>query len=280
MAQTSISNRLVDHLSGVLIIAYKENTQELEAAFQREGLKCDVLRQEDKPEYQGFSSSYRCMLNHSQGWKRASHESKPTLIVEADFVPVLGLGQLPLPFDPDRQDIGIAWLYTCAPQVYSVSLEGFAEGFSTGLVAYILTPKSANALGGLVEETTAKQGTGYVTFDSEVDTFLRQRHFKNYIPFRNYGEHGGLSNPEHRQHGMSGIHRADVLYGRLAFLPAYATVQKPSWVTFVRARTVARVKGVARLAQGRFLRTKIVKNSSVPMRLISFAVRRQFSFRL
>ena len=278
--QAPVPNRLVDQISGVLIIAYKEATTDLEAALASEGIKCEVLRQEDQPEYKDYSSSYRCMLNHSRAWARAAEETKPTMIVEADFVPVVGLGQLPLPFNPEQKNSGIAWLYTCAPQLYSVSQDGFAQGFSTGLVAYILTPASGRVLGNLIEEITQKQGTGYVTFDSEIDAFLRFRNFKNYIPFRNYGEHGGIANPEHRQHGLSGIHRADVLYNQLAFLPAYATAAKLSGLALLKARLAARLKGIGRLAQGKFLRFKIVKNSSVPGRLLSFAVRRQLSLRL
>ncbi len=276
--QTPASNRLVDQLSGVLIIAYKESTEQLEAAFRQEGLPCQVLRQDDNPDYQTYSSSYRTMLNHCQGWLKAAEATKPTLLVEADFVPVSGLGQLPLPFDQQQQDVGICWLYTCAPQIYSVNDDGFAEGFSTGLVAYILTPQGARTLVGLVDEETQATGTGYTVFDSHIDTFLRRHSLKNYIPFRNYGEHGGVSNPEHRKHGFSGIHRADVLFGKLAFLPAYATTEKSHTLAFLKARSQARIKGIGRLLLGKFLRPYVAKRSSVPLRLISFAVQRQISF--
>jgi hypothetical protein len=216
------------------------------------------------------------MLNHQQAWLRAATSTQPTLIVEADFMPVVNMGQLPLPFKLGQADAGISWLYTCAPQLYSVSSAGFGEGFSTGLVAYIVTPQAAAALCDLVTEITQTHGTGYYNFDSDIDSFLRARQLKNYIPFRNYGEHGGSPNPEHRRNGMSGIHHADVLYGKLAFLPAYAGSSAKPQIDFLLTRVHARCKGIARLLLGRFLRFKVLKNSSTPLRLLKFAVSRHF----
>lgn len=277
---SAIAYPLIDHLDGVLIIAYKEDTTELETAIRQEGFAYEVLRQEDNPAYKGFASIYRCMLNHSTAWAKIATAEKPMLVIEADFVPVMGLAQLPMPFDPNQTKAGISWLYTCAPQIYSVSKEGYAEGYSSSAVAYILTPAGGKALAGFVDDITQKYGTGYVNFDSEIDTYLRQRGLKNFVPFRNYGEHGGISNPEHRKNGMSGIHRADVLYGQLAFLPPYAVVEPPLRVPLFQARLMARLKGLARLVTGRFLRPKIVRSSSVPLRLVSFAIRRHLSLHL
>ncbi|MDX2212523.1 MAG: hypothetical protein SFY66_04460 [Oculatellaceae cyanobacterium bins.114] len=273
--QTQQSHRLVDRLNKVIVIAYKESTEQLQRAIAQEGLQCEVQRQEDKPEYKDYAAAYRCMLNHCRAWEQAAQATQPTMIVEADYVPVVGLGQLPLPFNAQQDKVGIAWLYTCAPQMYSVTAEGFIEGYSTALVAYILTPQGAACLTGLVDEVTQKYGTGYNVFDSYIDRYLRDRGFKNYIPFRNYGEHGGKSNPEHRKNGMSGIHRADVLYNKLAFTPAYAEDE-----SLLFARLKARYKGLARLGTGKFLRTKIVKTSSVPWRLMGTAIRRQLALRL
>ncbi len=266
---------LVEAIGQTFILAYRESTELLEATLHQEGLQGEVLRQIDCPEYQTYASIYRCMLNHQTAWQRAAQSPQPTLIMEADFVPVMGFGQLPLPFSLAQPDVGISWLYTCAPQLYSVTVEGFGEGFSTGLVAYVLTPTAAQALIDLVTEITEAHGTGYYNFDSHIDEFLRKRGFRNYISFRNYGEHGGRPNPEHRRNRMSGIHRADVLYGKLAFTPAYAEVSQPLLCLWL-ARLQARSKGIARLLLGKFLRLKVIRESSVPLRLISFAIRRQF----
>ncbi|MBF2002735.1 MAG: LPS biosynthesis glycosyltransferase [Synechococcales cyanobacterium M58_A2018_015] len=279
-AVSSGSVPLAEAIGQTWIIAYKEATEPLEQALTQAGFTCGVLRQQDHPEYAAYASAYRCLLNHQQAWQRAAQSSQPTLIVEADFVPVRHIGQLPLPFPLQQPNVGIAWLYTCAPQLYSVSPEGFGEGYSTALVAYIVTPQGAQQLCELVDHITQRHGTQYNCFDSEIDRFLRDRQLKNYIAFRNYGEHGGIPNPEHRRNGMSGIHRADVLYGELAFMPAYAAAAPDQHLTLLRSRLHARIKGIARLLVGKFLRLKILRRSSAPKRLLGFALGRQFSLYL
>lgn len=273
-------DRLTDHIGRVFIIAYRESTQLLETALTNEGFQCEVLRQEPREEEQEFSPSYLCLLNHQRAWKKALQDTQPTLIVEADFVPILGIGQLPLPFDPHQKDVGITWLYTCAPQVYSVSPEGYAEGFSTSMVAYIVTAQAASHLLDLVPEIQAKFGTAYSSWDSTIESFLRARNLKNYIPFRNYGEHGGRPNPEHYQNGLSRSHHADVLYGKLAFSPLYTTDKQDNPLKFLTVRLKARLKGMTRLVTGKFVRVKVLKHSSTPARILKFAIGRQLSTRL
>lgn len=279
--QVSNSYQLVDFIGKIFIIAYKEPTQQLEEVLTKECFHCEVLRQEEKAEYQNFSRSYLCLMNHRRAWEKAIQETKPTLIVEADFVPVVGFGKLPLPFYFERNDVGISWLYTCASQLYSVSDDGYAEGFSVSTVAYIVTPQSALCLIDLADEIRDKSGTNtYSSWDSTIDTFLRARKFKNYIPFRNYGEHGGLPNLEHYKNGLSKTHRSDVLYGKLAFVPLYASVEGGVKIKLLSARMQARLKGIARLVTVKFLRITVIKGSSVPGRLIGFAIRRQLSLHL
>ncbi|AFZ02765.1 hypothetical protein [Calothrix sp. PCC 6303] len=274
-----LNHPLAKNISKVLIIACKEQTQQLEAVFTQEGFECQVLRQEFKPEYENFSRSYLCLMNHTRAWEIADKETKPTMIIEADFVPVMGIGKLPLPFNPKQTNVGISWLYTCASQVYSVSDEGYAEGFSTAAVAYIVTPQAAKNLQELAVGITEKYGaTNYSTWDSTIDTFLRDRKFKNYIPWRNYGEHGGAPNPEHKQNKLGNVHRADVLYGKLAFMPIYANSQKSQTMTLFFVRLQARLKGIARVLSGRFLRPQVIQGSSVPTRLMSFALLRHFNW--
>lgn len=271
-------NHLVNCIGKVLIIAYKESTEQLQEALTKEGFDCEVLRQEHRPEFQSFSRSYLCLLNHQRAWEIASQEAKPTIIIEADFVPVVGFGKLPLPFNPNQNNVGISWLYTCAPQVYNVSSDGYAQGFSVSTVAYIVTLQSSRCLLQLAQEVKEKVGTtNYSSWDSTIDSFLRSRQFKNYIPWRNYGEHGGLPNPEHYQNKLSKTHRADVLYGKLAFMPMYVSDERSGKLKFLAVRLQARLKGIARLATGRFLRVKILQGSSVPSKLLSFAILRHLS---
>lgn len=274
-------NRLCDHMGKVLIIAYKEPTDLLEKTLRAQGLTPEVVRQIENPAIQDFSLSYRCLLNHRSAWEKALSEAQPTLIVEADFVPVQGFGQLPLPFPCDRTNLGIAWLYTCAPQIYSVSKQGYAEGFSTAMVAYIITNHSAEYLMKLAARIKDEIGPkNYSAWDSEIDAFLRQYNFKNYVPFRNYGEHGGYPNPEHRQNQLSSSHRADVLYGKLAFLPMYASKNQEGSLKLWGVRLKARLKGIGRLVMGRYIRLPVLQKSSVPLRLLGFAIRRHLTPRL
>ncbi len=279
--QFDTSNKLLDCIGRVFIIAYKESTELLEKFLIEEGFNCTVLRQEDREEFKNLSPSYLCMMNHKQAWEKAMQSEKPSIIVEADFVPVLKFGKLPLPFAANQNDVGICWLYNCAAQVYSVSDLGYAEGFSTSMVAYIITPQSASFLIDLAKEVIEKIGDKtYSTWDSNVDSFLRARKMKNFIPFRNYGEHGGLPNLEHFQNGLSKTHRADVFYGKLAFMPLYASHINKDKIKFFYIRFYARLKGIARLLTGRFLRLQVIKGSSVPVRLVSFAIRRYLSISL
>lgn len=267
---------LAASIEPAFIVAYRECTLLLEASLKQEGFHCITLRQSDSFAAENFASAHRCLLNHQTAWRKAAQAHTPSLIVEADFVPVVGIGQLPLPC-PATQT-GIAWLYTCAAQLYSVTAEGFGEGFSTSLVAYVITPEAAQCLcDGFVDHITAKYGNGYHTFDSEIEEYLRRQGFKNYIPFRNYGEHGGKPNPEHRRNGMSGIHHADVLYGKLAFTPMFLRGAKYPQFQLFQARLRARLKGIARLFLGKYLRVAIVKGSRVPLSLLRFAISRQFT---
>jgi hypothetical protein len=268
----SLTTSLTASLSQTILLAHKENTDRLALALTTAGLPPTIQRQADRPDYAPYANIYRCLLNHHQAWQQAAQNDQPTLILEADFVPVQNIGTLPLPFDPTNLRTGITWLYTCAPQIYSITPQGHADGFSTSLVAYILTPQSATALLPFLDHITTTQGTGYYNFDSDLDRYLRDRQFTNYIPYRNYGEHGGKANPEHCKNGMTGIHRADTLYGPLAFPPDYS-LQEPT----LNARFNARLRGLGRLATGRYLRPKILKQSSHPLLLLQFALTRQLT---
>ena len=280
-SENQTGNCLSDRVGKTFIIAYKEDTNELESVLKREGLDALVMRQKHLSEYKEYSPSYLCLLNHKSVWEIAKNETKPTLIVEADFVPVIGLGKLLFPFDTEQSDVGVCWIYNCASQLYSVTPEGYGEGFSASTVAYIVTPKAAERL--LELEAQKRENPGpknYSSWDSELDNFLRHRGFKNYIVFRNYGEHGGKPNLEHHQRGLSKVHRADVLYGKLAFMPLYVETEKKAWLQFFSARFYARLKGIGRLVLGKFLRIPVIEGSSYPARLLGFAVRRQLTLRL
>lgn len=279
-------------ITQTLVIACTESTQLLEDTLVREGLTPSVLRQQPDPQNRHHARSALVLLNHCQAWQKASEHDGLTLVVEADFVPVQGMGALPMPFNPDRCTLGMAWLYTCAAQIYSVSDAGHANGFSASTVAYVISRQSAIALLSIVDSLgQISEPTLYTAWDCELDRCLRQQGFENFIPFRNYGEHGGRPNPEHKRHGLSAAHRADVLYGPLSFTPIYARPTPPAHtaasergksdrVCYLWTRFYARIKGLGRLLLGRFLHSKIMRESSVPLWLIHFAIRRHCCWHL
>lgn len=264
---------LVDCIGQTFILSYKENTEQLASFLSTAGCQVEVLRQIHRSEYKHYSRSYLCLLNHRKAWERALLSDKPTLIVEADFVPVAPFAQLPPPFDPADPQLGIAWLYTCAAQIYNITDQGYAEGYSTAMVAYVVTQQSAWQLIELAESVQTNPGPEtYTPWDSGIEYYLRDRNFHNYVPWRNYGEHGGIPNPEHRQNNLSTTHRADVLYGPLAFQPPYGDSLKE--------RAYGRVKGIGRLLLNKYLRAPVLSGAAHPGRLLRFALSRQLTLRL
>jgi len=264
------------------VIAYKEPTEQLTQTLSQAGFSCTVQRQTHQPGYEAYSPSFLCLLNHLCAWQQALQSNQPTLIVEADFVPVEGFGALPLPYDTSNTDVGIAWLYTCAPQIYSIissSAGRFAQGYSTSMVAYIINAKSAQLLIKLAAKVKQDPGpTAYSPWDSGIEYYLRDRDLNNYVPFRNYGEHGGAPNPEHQQNKLSKAHRADVLYGKLAFAPMYAqTENKISRLDWWKGRAYGRIKGLGRLLLLKYLRGEVVKKSEQKDQLIQWAISRQIT---
>ncbi len=269
--------RLIDYTSTVLIIAHREDTSRLAASLEQEGFHCQVQRQAYRSEQAEFARSYLCFMNHVEAWKWVAEHQRPAVIVEADFVPVQRMGKLPLPFDPEQADVGIAWLYTCAAQVYDISPERHAQGYSSSLVAYIMTPRAVPSLLQLFEQISHNPGPcHYYPWDSDLDKALLAQGFRNYLPFRNYGEHGSdHPNPEHAAHQLGRTHRADVLYGPLAFKPDYAESEG-----FWRTRLWGRIRGLVRLGMGRYTQPHVLRRAEVPFKILSFAMRRQFSLRL
>lgn len=285
MTNPGTSTALVDCIDQTLVIAYKEPTEQLTSVLQQIGCDCTVLRQVHQPGYETYSPSFLCLLNHRSAWELALRSQQPTLIVEADFVPVKNFAQLPPPFDPDDDALGIAWLYTCAAQIYNVSkyvsnnTDAWAQGYSTSMVAYVVNAKSAQLLIQLAAQIEKDPGPRqYSAWDSGIEYYLRDLGLHNYVPFRNYGEHGGLPNPEHGRNRLSKVHRADVLYGKLAFAPMYASEQgKLSRWMWLKVRAYARVKGLGRLLLLKYLRGEVVRKSRQKWALIWFAISRQLT---
>lgn len=269
--------RLIDYTSKLFIVAHREDTARLATTLEAEGFDCAVQRQTHQPDQADFARSYLCFMNHVKVWEWVIEHQQPAIVIEADFVPVRGMGQLPLPFNPDQADVGMAWLYTCAAQVYDISPGHHAQGYSSSMVAYIMTPRAVPSLLRFFERVSHNPGPcHYYPWDSELDKTLLAQGLRNYLPFRNYGEHGSdRPNPEHQAHRLGRTHRADVLYGPLAFKPAYAETEG-LW----RTRLWGRIRGLARLGLGRYTQLHVLRRAEVPFKIVSFALRRQFSLRL
>ncbi len=276
---------LVNCIAQTFVIAYKEPTEQLMSTLSQSGCDCTVLRQVHQPGYETYSPSFLCLLNHRSAWELALRSDKPTLIVEADFVPVKNFAQLPPPFDPTDEALGIAWLYTCAAQVYNVSIsvsnntDDWAQGYSTSMVAYVVSARSARHLIELAAQVEKDPGPRtYSPWDSGIEYYLRDLGLHNYVPFRNYGEHGGLPNPEHGRNRLSKAHRADVLYGKLAFAPMYASEDgKFSRWMWLKVRAYARLKGLGRLLLLKYLRAEVVRKSQQRRALAWFAIARHLT---
>jgi hypothetical protein len=115
----------------------------------------------------------------------------------------------------------------------------------------------------------------YRIWDSYLGIYLRhEKSIRNGLPFRNYGEHGGLARSEHTRHGIRAWHQADRLLGRLAFLPPYA---QGSQLRYRLIRLRAWSRGLFRLVSGRYLPYRYASRSRNFGRLVHFAWSRLLS---
>ena len=260
--------------SGVLIVAHKEDTTPLRKALLAEGFAVDEVRGTYTPEQLNFSASMRCRINHANAWRIAADRDRPTIIVEADFVPVKGFGDLPVPIPADKFNDSVAYLYSIGPQIWDLAGKSVARGHASGGVAMLIPPRVALLLLQLIDEELKRNPLGkYPWLDHRLGYWLLEKGVESYIPYRHYGEHGGIGNPEHvLALGFLGRpHRADTLQGRLAFLPAYA---EGSVLRFWKIRVRARLWGVLRLFCGRLLAWHDFKRSDDRLQMIRFAVGR------
>ena len=217
--------RLRDFVDEIAIIAHTENTQALESALRQEGFGCRLFRGGYSPEQQQYASAIKTLINHANAWRYLLSTQRPLIIVEADFVPVKGFGTLPVPF-PIKDTLGaqFGWLYSAGSILYGINENIFPHGHGNTMVAYIVTPATAEALLEFFDREINRTNKGeYAMWDAYIGIFLRwEKGIYNYIPIYQYGEHGGIPNPEHYRAGIRAWHQADILWSDLAFLPLYA----------------------------------------------------------
>lgn len=207
-----------------IIIAWKEDVTELQCALAKEGIKAVVQRGQYTDAQLEYSRSIRCLIYHASAWRMAAVADRPTIIVEADFVPCIGFADLPLPFVWDGEGSRFAWLYSAGSIIYGIDADGCLFGHGNTTVAYVVTPDAARAcLAFYDEEMTGAEPGRYRMWETRIGADLRwKKGVRNYLPVYQYGEHGGQSNGEHVEHGIRGWHEADILWRPLSFLPAYA----------------------------------------------------------
>jgi hypothetical protein len=253
---------IVEH---TYILAYNEDTSLLDHALREEGFTPIVLRPSYTARELTYSRTIRCLLNHDSAWRRASTHNGLTLIVESDFVPCEGFGGLPIPFAPAAHH-GAAWafLYGGGPRIFKRYADGSLQGHAACPVAYLISQQVAIWLVEYTREELARHGdlTRYSLWDTQFQWHLMGKGAICFMPWRQYGEHGGLSNPEHQRAGVGvakrnpalarfGIcanHRADVLWRPLKFLPQYAHGNRG---VLWRARAEAKLIGWLKLFGGR-----------------------------
>jgi hypothetical protein len=238
--------------SGVLIVTYKEDTRELIAAMNREGLDAEEVKGPYTEEQLKYSAVMQALVNHANAWRIAASRERPTIIVEPDFVPVKGFGDLPLPLPAGRETNSLGYLYSVGPEVWDLATPSIARARCGSVVGTLMPPKVAEMLLDFFDEEVAANASGkYRPWDSNLGYWLLARGVESYLPYRHYGEHGGLGNPEHARFGLGRNHRADALQGKLSFLPVYA--QGRRWRLY-RGRLRGRTWGILRLLRGRLLR--------------------------
>jgi hypothetical protein len=271
---------LKDCVERVCILAWREDTGRLEQALAAEGFRVEVVRATYSAEEMAASRVIRCLLNHRGVWARCAAQAGLWMTVEADFVPCRGLGSLPLPYPWELRHRAWAWLYAGGPRLYERLPGGGLRGHACATVAGVMGPEVAAALVDFADAEIAQRGLASLSpWDTYLQYHLKKRGLLSFFPFRQYGEHGGIPNPEHATAGMgqNGAHQADALWGPLHFLPAYAKGSRLRYGCF-RAR--AKALGAARFLTGRFVEPLTLRRAPdgrTRLRLLATGIHRLLS---
>lgn len=239
----------------VLVLAYKEDVRPLLTALEEERLPASVQRIEYSSEELAYPRSSRLLLNHRLAWEKAAALPGYTLICESDFVPCRGMGDFPV-FWPVTNARAWGYLYQGSPRLLALS-EGrpvYLRAHVSAMVAYVINATMAKILLEFFDHLSATYGlTHYFSFEAFLQWFVTGKGGAAYMPWRHYGEHGGLPNPEHAAIGKlrhGGEHRSDNLMAKLHFLPQYA---RGSTMRYLLVRAKWRLLGIGRLLSGRWI---------------------------
>ena len=266
-------NSLRNACSGVLIVSHKEDTAQLRHTLTAEGLETEEVNGPYTLEQAKYSAAMRALVNHANAWRIAALRSKPTIVLEADFVPVRRFGSLAVPIPSGHEERSLVYLYCVGPEIWDLATPTIARAHCGGAVALLIPPRVAQLLLEFFESEVVANAVGkYRPWDSGMGYWLLKRGVESYMPYRHYGEHGGLGNPEHARFGLGRNHRADALLDRLAFLPVYAMGSRAKlW----KGRIIGRSWGLLRLVTGRLLRWHdLVRSGNSRLDLLRFAAGR------
>jgi hypothetical protein len=264
--------KIKDISRDVYIIAHKENTQFLENFFLQRGFELHVLRRQYSREEQAQPSQVRCLLNHRDAWQAIADSGRAGIVVEADFVPIRSFADACAPFDPEVSPVAIGWLYAGGPVIYGFDRRGFALGNSSTAVALLVMPQAAAALVSFASDELAAATPEILLWDTYFCHQLRGRmNVPTYIPLKQFGEHGGIANPDHNLHMARGWHQGDILLDRLAFMPTYA---RGNPLRFLVIRWRAALRGMVRVFTGRFIEPSAFRGSRQKGLILLFTLSR------
>ena len=236
--------------------------------------QCDPLPPADQGGFGAIKGVFvQALVNHKNAWELAAAHEGFVMVVEADFVPVKRFGHLPMPFDPKFCPNAFGFLYAGGPIFYHLDELGFPYGHACTMVAYMIGPKAVAALLQFFEEEMSREDPGrYSLWDVSVSVKLRwEKGIRCYLPFRQYGEHGGIANPEHGINSIRTWHQADILYGPLSFLPPYA---RGSILRYKAIRFRGYLRGWYRLVAGKLLETPSWEKNPQRWGLLRYALSR------
>lgn len=255
----------------IYIINHNEDIAQLTRSLLQQGFQVHSIRTTYTAKEERFSASQRALINHAKAWETIAKQPHHAVVVEADFVPVQHFGQLPLPAPENQLTSSFSYLYSVAPEFWDLSPNaGCMRGHAGGMVAYALSSLVATKLLEFHQQHQQISDGTYTTWDAGLGYWLKDRGIQSYIPFRQYGEHGGCGNPEHARAGLRATDHADVLMGPLSFLPAYAN---GSHYRFLKTRLLARTWGWGRLLLGRALSWRNMRRTR-PLAMVGFAAGR------
>jgi len=272
LGRCEASVRIRDVVNKIFVVAHTEDTARLQDFFKAEGFECDVVRSVPEEEPDSLTSVLKTLVGHRRVWYRCRELKEFVIVVEADFVPVVGFGAQRMPFNVNAKDY-FGWLYCGGATLYEFDTDGLALGHSSGMVACLFWSEVAHALIEFADRELAQAKPGeYRIWDSYIGIYLRhEKGIRNALPFRNYGEHGGIARQEHTANSIRAWHQADRLIAPLAYLPQYAGGSR---VKYRVIRLRAWLRSVYRLALGRYLPFGYAFRSKNFRRLLSFALRR------